>query len=249
MHTRMNRWQAFAIHLACSTLVAGSLLAVLYFLWYPGPLFVAGGMVLLAALIVGIDIVLGPLLTLLVFKPGKPSLKFDLAVIVLLQLSALMYGINVATQSRPAWLVASPQRFTVVHANELESDPTPNGDYARPGWTGARLVAADLPTLPEQRNALTFAVLGGAPDIEYRPGLYRPYEEVAARMHETGQPLSRLIQAHPDAEESLRSWLAGHGEGLADTARYHPLFTRTGEIVMFLGPDGALIGPYPLPAP
>lgn len=39
-------------------------------------------------LIMGADIVLGPLLTLVVYKAGKKSLRFDLACIVTLQAGA-----------------------------------------------------------------------------------------------------------------------------------------------------------------
>jgi hypothetical protein len=46
----------------------------------------------------GRDLALGPLLTLIVFEPGKPSLKFDLSCIVLLQLGALLYGGTIINQ-------------------------------------------------------------------------------------------------------------------------------------------------------
>ena len=38
-----------------------------------------------------VDVVLGPGLTLMVFKPGKPGLKFDMAAIVVLQMVALSW--------------------------------------------------------------------------------------------------------------------------------------------------------------
>ncbi len=40
-----------------------------------------------------IDVVLGPLLTLIVYKKGKRTLVMDLAVIAALQLAALTYGL------------------------------------------------------------------------------------------------------------------------------------------------------------
>ena len=41
---------------------------------------------------VGKTTVVGPLLTLIVFRAGKPGMKFDLAVIGLVQVAALAYG-------------------------------------------------------------------------------------------------------------------------------------------------------------
>jgi len=52
--------------------------------WYPPPLFQLLGGFELLLLIVAVDIALGPLLTLVVFKSGKKRLKFDLSVIALL---------------------------------------------------------------------------------------------------------------------------------------------------------------------
>jgi hypothetical protein len=51
----------------------------------------------------GAHLALGPLLTLLLFKSGQPSLKFDLSGIVLLQLGTLLYGGTLIDQHRPAF--------------------------------------------------------------------------------------------------------------------------------------------------
>ena len=47
---------------------------------------------MLILLMIGVDVVIGPLLTLIVFDPKKKHLKFDLVVIAALQLAALAYG-------------------------------------------------------------------------------------------------------------------------------------------------------------
>ena len=81
--TRMNRFTAALVHLSLSALVAAAAFTIIYFLWFPGALFGAAGGLKLFALIVGVDVALGPLLTLVVFVPGKKGLKFDLTVIAL----------------------------------------------------------------------------------------------------------------------------------------------------------------------
>jgi len=48
---------------------------------------------------------LGPLLTLAVFDPKKKELKRDLSIILLIQLSALFYGIYTVSVARPAYIV------------------------------------------------------------------------------------------------------------------------------------------------
>ena len=76
-----SRWRASGLHLAISAAVAAGSLALILGLWFPGPLFEAAGGLGLLYLLVGVDVVLGPLLTMIVFKPGKPGLKLDVAVI------------------------------------------------------------------------------------------------------------------------------------------------------------------------
>ena len=49
--------------------------------WYPQPYFAAMGGATLILLLIGVDVVIGPLITLIVFDPKKKSLRFDLAVI------------------------------------------------------------------------------------------------------------------------------------------------------------------------
>ena len=112
----LNRYQAAGIHLAISTLVAATVLAALLLVWYPQPYFrLAGGPGLMLTLI-GVDVVMGPVLTLVVFDPRKKSIRIDLTVIVLLQLAAFAYGLSVIAQARPAYVVFSGDRFT---ENEL----------------------------------------------------------------------------------------------------------------------------------
>jgi cytochrome bd-type quinol oxidase subunit 2 len=89
----MNRWKASATHLILCIVIAISVLLLMLFAWFPPPYFSSQGGKDLLFLIFSVDVVLGPLITLIIYKHGKKGLKFDLTVIVLLQISALAYGI------------------------------------------------------------------------------------------------------------------------------------------------------------
>ena len=52
----------------------------------------------------------------------KKSLKMDLAVIIIIQLSALFYGIYSIFEGRPAWLAYNVDRFELVRNNEIVDD-------------------------------------------------------------------------------------------------------------------------------
>lgn len=99
-NTITNRWHAFAIHIAISLIIFFTLLAIIIFLWFPGVLIEMGGYQGIK-IIAGVDIVLGPLLTLIVFNHKKKSLKFDLTVIASIQIAALIAGIYLTYQQRP----------------------------------------------------------------------------------------------------------------------------------------------------
>ena len=77
-----GRIKAFLIHLGISLVILFVLLYLLVFVWYPPPLFAADGGMQGLKIILGVDLVLGPLLTLMVYNPAKgwKRLKFDLWV-------------------------------------------------------------------------------------------------------------------------------------------------------------------------
>lgn len=191
----------------------------------------------MAATILLVTVVLGPVLTLVVFKPGKPSLRFDLATIFVIQLGALGHGLWVAAESRPAYLVVTLHRAVLVHANELHEVPAPTDRFARPGWLGPAVVFAEAPRNPEARNALLFDVLGGAPDAEYRPGLYRDIAGAPEALWTGGEPLSHFTPDSP--------WPGTTAEAL----RALPLMTRRDEVLLVFDPiKRQILGPMRLPA-
>lgn len=121
--TEYNRYQAFAVHMAISLVIFFILLVCITQYWYPGILFDSGNGWKAVGMIVGIDLILGPLLTLIVFNHNKNSLKFDLWVIVLVQTAALMYGTWTIYHTRPVALAFINTSFMTISANsELGKD-------------------------------------------------------------------------------------------------------------------------------
>lgn len=116
----MSRLKAFSIHFAISFVI---FLILLYFIlvqWYPQPLFSTDGGWRVIRIIVGVDLILGPFLTLIVFKPGKPGLKFDLAMIGLVQALALSWGVWTSYNERPAAVIYTLDFFTPVPYYQLK---------------------------------------------------------------------------------------------------------------------------------
>lgn len=231
----MSRYKAAFIHLLISALVAGVACALLLGVWYPPPYFQAGGGATLLLLLVGVDVALGPLLTLIVFKSGKPSLKFDLTTIALVQALALAYGLHVMLQSRPAFLVAAVDRFVIVAANELEpqdiaqaADPK----WRKLSWTGPRLVATVELKTPEERMDMLFSALAGK-DVERYPRYYTAYETAASALLQRARPLSQLRAMHPSHAKEIDRWLRRHAVADADVV-WLPIVARMDDLTMLM---------------
>lgn len=198
----MNRYQASLTHFGISLAVAGAVYLTVRFFWYPGPLFeVAGGMELLG-LVIAVDVTLGPLVTLIVFKPGKKGLKFDLVFIAVMQVAALLYGLWSIAESRPVYITFVKDRFELVRAGELEEADLAE---AAPGfgsvpWFGYRLAGAKMPNDPkEQLKHMDLAILASK-DIHFFPRLYVEYGSVARDAAGMAAPLARLRELNPGRE-------------------------------------------------
>lgn len=112
-----NRWSAFGIHLLISVFVFIVLAAIIIFVWYPGFLFKTDGGWQGIRLIAGIDLILGPLLTLIVYNSSKKSLTFDLSCIAIVQILALAYGTHLVYSERPIAVIFADGHFITASQN------------------------------------------------------------------------------------------------------------------------------------
>lgn len=120
---RPTKAGAFGIHLALSLLVFSSLVAMMILYWFPGDLFFIDGGWQGLKLVALVDLVLGPALTLILFKPGKPGLVMDMSMIAAIQITALGYGFYTTHQQRTVAIVYAEKGFNTVSAQDnLEAD-------------------------------------------------------------------------------------------------------------------------------
>lgn len=204
------RYRAFLIHLAASASLGLLVVTLVFLVWYPTPLHHATGVTAIFFIVVGVDVVIGPVLTLIVFKPGKKTLRFDLTTIVILQLIAFGYGIWTVAEGRPAWLVFNADRFDLTRAHELDdrhlSETRP--EYRHAPWFGPRWVSARTPVDADQRNTLTFEAVFAGVDLPQRPDLYQPLAAEADALKQKAHPLDQLLRYNsPDSvKAALAKW-------------------------------------------
>lgn len=120
--TEYNRYQAFAVHMSISLVIFFILLVCITQYWYPGILFDSGNGWKAIGMIVGIDLILGPLFTLIIFNPKKNSLKIDLTIIALIQTAALAYGTWTIYKTRPIAIAYINTSFSTIFANSNLAD-------------------------------------------------------------------------------------------------------------------------------
>ena len=235
-----RRARAAGIHLLLSAVVAAAAAGLVFGVWFPGIYrLVAGGRDLFV-LITSVDVVLGPLLTFAVFdlKKGWPHLRRDLAVIGLIQLAALVYGLHAVYQSRPVAMVFETDRFRVITAGQvyLPELPRARPEYRQLPLTGPWLLGARAATAGNERNDALFKALEGVDRAE-RPLFWQTYAESTAEALGRAPPLATLLAKYPDLAGDVKRRLQALKVD-ETAAKFLPLIGRGGDWVVILGSAG-----------
>jgi hypothetical protein len=204
-----------------------------------------GGETLLR-LLIGVDVALGPLITLLIFDPRKPRLRQDLAIVAALQFAALAYGGWVMFEARPVYNVFVKDRFETVAANAIDPGSlakAPAQFQALP-LAGPRVVGAHLPKDAGEVATIAMSAMAGGPDVANLPHLYEPYAKSAASAAKAARPLVSLAQQGRAQSQAVGEFVNAHGND-TQSLGYLPVKARnrdfaavvdrkTGEIVGYL---------------
>lgn len=184
----------FLSHLSISILLALIIIAWVFLIWYPQPLAQAVGVTHIFLMMVAIDVVLGPILGFFVYKEGKKTLKFDLSVIILIQLSALGYGLYSIAQGRPVWLVYNVDRFELVRNNEIidTNIQKVQAQFRNPSWFKPKFAAVQIAKNSEERSKNMFEELLGGVSLAQRPERYVGLVQVKPQIQKRAQNLNDL---------------------------------------------------------
>jgi len=108
------RHKVLIAHIAISATILLVLLSIMVTFWFPKGLFGVGGGWDGLKILLPIDMVLGPTLTFMFYKPGKKSAVFDLTAIACVQAIALSYGIYAVYSQHPTALVLSDGKLNTL---------------------------------------------------------------------------------------------------------------------------------------
>jgi len=223
-----DRMRASGIHLGISMAIALLAALLVFLLWYPYPYREVSGGRELFLILVSVDVVLGPLITLAIFNRSKPrrELVRDLAIVGLIQLSALGYGMWTVFVARPVHLAFEIDRFRVIHAVDVPTEMLPQAPEAMQSLPlfGPTLVAVRPFRNPQESFEATMAALQGA-QLGARPDFWQPYPEARERVLVAAKPVRELLQRFPDSAGHIEQAVMDSGRSL-DSLRYLPLVGR-----------------------
>lgn len=217
-------------HLVISILVAFLAAALVFGLWFPSAYRHMTGGTTLFGLIVIVDVICGPLLTLVLFNPlkSKLALRLDLTLVGLVQLAALLYGLWTLLAIRPLYVPLEINRFKVVTQHDLSganTDILP--EDLRPGLLkGPVVIGIRSPKDAKEQNDVVMESSAGGADFGERPNFYIAYDDkVAARALSVGRDTRPFLQKYPGRGAEVQAIAAKTNQSV-DQLKYIPIIAR-----------------------
>jgi len=178
------RLKAFGLHLLASTVALSTILGMLYLGWYHWPGWHLADVSHVVPVMVGVDIVVGPLLTFVIARSSKPrrELARDIAMIVAVQLIALIYGSVSLWNGRPLYYAFSESVLQLVQAYDIDADELAlarqkNPEFVPHWYSLPRWIWAPLPEDPEEREKIVASAISSGDDVISMPRYFKPWEQ------------------------------------------------------------------------
>lgn len=241
------KFKALFAHLTISAVLVGAAVALMWFRWFPAPLFFTDGGGIGLKLLVLVDLVLGPLLTFVVFNPakGRRKMVFDLAVIGVFQLGAYVYGLHSIHTVRVQTVAFHERVFHAVTANRFDEQTVEPNGWTALGDRAPYLVNVREPKDAEEATGVSaFGFTAGIEPYELH-FLYEPLARVAADVLAQGWTHAELAAVSPDLAAKAERWAQreGLGDALA-TLRFYRVEGFYDSAVLVLDGDGRWRGGF-----
>lgn len=243
----MSRFTAAFYHLSISFAVFVVLAYLVVFVWYPDFFYTTDGGWEGMRIIIAVDLVLGPVLTMVVFKAGKPGLKFDLAAIGIFQSICLAAGTYVVYSERPLYFIYYDDRFYSASADTFTRYGQPIPDPLDHSDRTPAMVFVEVPDDPiEEADFRAELYRSGIPFWLYTRS-YRPLQDHMDTVLEESFPVETIRERDENGE--LDSFLAKHGGTTVDYA-FYPIQSRyENPFIAVRRSDKSFAGILQIPAP
>lgn len=241
----VQKFKALAAHLSISTVLVGIALWLMLKLWFPTPLFTTDGGSLGLKLLLLVDLVLGPMLTFVVFNPQKARrlMVLDLSVIAILQLGAYGYGLSNIHSVRVQAVAFHDGQFDSVTADRFAEQEIKPGDWQALG-AGAPYIVNVREPLPGEESSDVFA-FGFTAGLEPHQlqFLYTPLRSAADTVWQAGSSLAQLRAQRPVLADTAQRWLEKQGQS-AEAVRFVRLQGFYDVAVLVINQRGEWLGGF-----
>jgi hypothetical protein len=178
------RLKAWSIHLLSSAVVLSVILGLLYCGWYRWPGWYLTEVKRVVLVMIGVDVVLGPTLTMIIANQSKArrELARDIGVIVVVQLCALIYGSVSLWNGRPLYYAFSESVLQLVQAYDINPEEAKLGREQNPElaphwYSLPRWIWAPLPEDPKTRADIFQSAINGGDDVISMPRYFKRWED------------------------------------------------------------------------
>lgn len=239
----MTRVKVATSHALLSVIIFSSIFFVLISLWYPPPYFTAAGGWEGLKIAAMVDLVLGPLLTFIIFdtKKARKKIILDLSFIIMLQISALIFGISVIYQQRPVASVFwdgsfyvvpmaafKDQSFALQKINEL-SDEIP------------ALIYAKKPEKLEELKPMLDKIKNNNIPPHHQLDLYHPLKNFFTELVTYQLNIIKVMEKHKQVRNSMELFLSNNRTKKINDFVYFPLQAKYHNIILIFSTSGEFI--------
>ena len=226
----VSKLKAAALHMGI-TLLSAVIVWQLILFWYPNGLTSVMNSLAVYKIVMAVELTLGPLMSLIVFSSKKSTkeLFIDYSIVGVIQICALMYGLFVVSEARPAYVVFARDRLEIVRPMDIDkknSEETTNKSLLPSIFISTRYLCVNFPANEAEKRKLFASVLHGI-DIHRLPRYYRECE--AGEWLAGSKNLESLAEKYKISKE-IKTSLSKITAGRHDCG-WHRLFIPQGEMV------------------
>jgi hypothetical protein len=178
------RFKASGLHLLASAIALTLVLGTLYLGWYRWPGWYLADVVQVVLVLAGVDLALGPLLTFVIARSSKSRrvLTRDIAMIVAVQLCALVYGTVSLWNGRPLYYAFSENVLQLVQAYDIDAQEITlarqsNPEFVPHWYSLPRWIWAPLPQDSQERDSIVTSAITGGNDVISMPRYFKHWEQ------------------------------------------------------------------------
>jgi hypothetical protein len=212
------RLKALGLHLLGSASALSLILGVLYFGWYRWPGWHLTDVTEVVVVMVGVDVVLGPLLTFIVARASKPrrELVRDISIIVAVQLAALTYGTMSLWNGRPLYYAYSDTVLQLVQAYDIDAEESAAGRRQNPAFAPhwyslPRWIWAPLPQDSDTREKIVTSAITGGDDVISMPRYFKPWEQGVPVLRKNLKKVDDVAYFAPSEKKKLKERMRAAG--------------------------------------